>query len=199
MLDYVHEEILAPQPPQVQQFLLRIAVLHRINAALGAALTDSPDSQALLEYLERHHLFVVPLDGQHRWYRLHDLFRELMLARLQATAPTLVPELHRRAARWYAAAGELHEAIAHAFAAGDVAEAAALVEVAAPRLWRQGEAHRVHAWVQALPDATLLAHTRLALDAILHLLQALHAQITPAFAGGLAAVERTIAGAARPC
>ena len=119
LVDYVQEEILQRQPEPVQHFLLRVAVLARMNAALCQALTDEPASQAMLERLERTNLFVVPLDEQRQWYRMHDLFREVLLARLQATAPQLVPRLHQRAADWYAAQGDLREAIPHALAGHD--------------------------------------------------------------------------------
>jgi ATP/maltotriose-dependent transcriptional regulator MalT len=128
LMDYVQEEILERQPLKVQRFLLRIAVLTRLNAALCAALTEERTSQAMLEQLEHDNLFVAPLDEQRQWYRMHDLFREALLARLHATEPELVPVLHQRAAHWYAAQGELCEAIAHALAARDFATAAALIE-----------------------------------------------------------------------
>ena len=90
ILDYVQEEILQYQPVPVQRFLLQVAVLSRMYAALCQALTEEPASQGLLETLERSNLFVVPLDEQRQWYRLHALFREVLLARLQATQPELV-------------------------------------------------------------------------------------------------------------
>src|SRR5262249_41449386 len=109
LLDYVQEEVLERQELRVQRFLLQTAVLTRLNAALCAALTEEARSQAMLEWLERHNLFVVPLDEQRQWYRVHELFREVLLARLQATEPELVPILHQRAAHWYAAQNELRE------------------------------------------------------------------------------------------
>jgi len=103
LLDYVQEEILQSQPLPVQSFLLQTAVVPRMNAALCEALTGEPASQAMLDWLQRHNLFVAPLDDERQWYRMHDLFREVLLARLQATEPELAPRLHQRAARWYAA------------------------------------------------------------------------------------------------
>jgi hypothetical protein len=66
------------------------------------------------------------------WYRAHDLLREVLLARLQASEPARVPKLHRRAAEWYAAQGDDHEAITHALAAE-------LIACAAPQLWLCGD------------------------------------------------------------
>jgi LuxR family maltose regulon positive regulatory protein len=170
LLDYIQEEILERQPLPIQRFLLQSAVLSRITAALCMALTDDPNSQQLLERLERDNLFVVPLDEQRQWYRLHELFREVLLARLQASEPELVPVLHQRAARWYAAEGELREAISHALAGRDFAYAAELIERAAEEVWLSGEIQTLCRWVMALPDVVVRAHARLVLTAALYLL-----------------------------
>lgn len=197
VLDYIQEEILQRQPPEVQGFLLQTSVLRRMNAQVCAALTADPASQEMLERLERNNLFVVPLDEYRRWYRVHDLFREVLLARLHATQPELVPRLHSRAAHWYEAQGGdegagLREAIAHALLAADFSYAADLIEREAPHIWLSGEAHTVHAWIQALPDAVLQQHARLALNAALRLLESLHATVREQYARARAQVEETI-------
>jgi LuxR family maltose regulon positive regulatory protein len=193
LLDYVQEEILRHQPQSVQRFLLHSAVLRRMNAALCIRVVEEPASQALLERLERHNLFVVPLDDERQWYRLHDLFREMLLARLHATEPASVPQLHGRAARWYVEQGELQEAIAHALAASDFEYAAILMEREASSLWLAGEAQTVHGWVQALPDSAFRQHARFVLDAVLHLLHERRATIRALYASAQAQVEQTIA------
>jgi LuxR family transcriptional regulator, maltose regulon positive regulatory protein len=193
LFDYVREEILARHAPPVQRFLLQVAVPRRINAALCAVLTEHPNSQAMLEQLEANNLFLEPLDAERRWYRLHDLFREVLLARLQAIEPELVPRLHQRAARWYAEQGELREATAHALAAHDFTAALDLIERAAPQLWLRGEAQMVHAWLHALPDDIFWRGVRLALDAALQLPEALRPTDTAAFSRVQIQVEHTLA------
>ncbi len=173
LLDYVQQEILTRLPGTLQDFLLQTSILSRMNAALCQAVTALPSqqtSQEMLEALERANLFVVPLDEQRQWYRFHDLFREALRTRLQASQPDLMPLLHIRAACWYEAADELREAIAHALAAPDYPLAASLMEQAAPHFWLSGEARTVHTWTLALPIAVMRAHIRLALDAALRLL-----------------------------
>jgi LuxR family maltose regulon positive regulatory protein len=192
LLDYVQQEILLLQPEPIRRFLLQVAVLTRMNAAVCQAVTGEPASQDLLETLERSNLFVVPLDEQRQWYRLHDLFREALLVQGQARQPDLVPRLHLRAARWYEAQGELREAIAHALAAGDFLYAASLIERAAASLWLSGEAQTVLTWLVALPDAVLSSHTRLALNAVLHLLESLLMAVRASYVQPLALVEQVL-------
>jgi LuxR family maltose regulon positive regulatory protein len=192
-MDYVQEEILDRQPQPIQRFLLQTAVLRRMSAALCTALTEDPASQAMLELLERRNLFVVPLDEQRQWYRTHDVFREVLLARLHATAPALIPQLHQRAAHWYTAAGEPREAIAHALAGADFAFAADLIEREATRMWLSGEAQAVLAWIAALPDDVLWQHARLALKAALRLLETFHATVRESYARAQVQVEQVLA------
>ena len=172
LLDYVQQEILQPLPLPWQQFLLQIAVLPRMNAALCQAVTGVPESQEMLELLERQNLFLVPLDGQRQWYRLHDLFREVLLARLQATQPELVSELHRRAATFHEERDELREAVAHALAAEDFSYAARLMERSIEQIWLRGELQTLYRWIMALPDEEICQHSRMVLDAALYLLHA---------------------------
>jgi LuxR family transcriptional regulator, maltose regulon positive regulatory protein len=193
LMDYVQEEILARQGLGVQRFLLQTAVLTRLNAALCAALTEERNSQAVLETLERHNLFVVPLDDERQWYRVHDLFREALLARLHSTEPELVPVLHQRAAHYFAAHGEVRAAITHALAARDFVSAAELIEREAGQLWLSGEAQSVLNWIGALPDVVLRQHARLALNAALRLLESLRATLSASYARAQAQVEQSIA------
>ncbi|GLV59926.1 hypothetical protein KDH_67500 [Dictyobacter sp. S3.2.2.5] len=173
VLDYFQDDILAHLPPAAQDFLLQTAILSRLHAPLCQAVTGETASQELLEGLERENLFLVPLDEERRWYRLHELFRQTLLARLTMSHPERVPVLHLRAAHWYGAQGTLREALAHALAAEDFAYAAHLMERAAAEAWTMGEARTVHAWIALLPDEVLRAHMPFALVAALRLLHTL--------------------------
>jgi LuxR family maltose regulon positive regulatory protein len=194
LLDYVQQEILARLPVLLQHFLLQTSIVASMNAALCQAITANlrrEECQQMLEELERANLFAVPLDSERQWYRYHDLFREALHARLQASQPELVPLLHIRAASFYEAAGELREAIAHALAAPDYSIAASLMEQAAPQFWLSGEARTVHTWVFSLPDAILGAHLRLALDAALRFVNSINLGNETLYVGMQIQVEHT--------
>jgi LuxR family maltose regulon positive regulatory protein len=167
ILDYVQEEILESLPQVQQRFLLHTSVLTRMNAEVCQALTGEQASQQMLESLERANLFLVPLDEERRWYRFHTLFREVLLARLQATQPEQVSLLHREAALWYQQRGWPHEAIPHARASRDFFFVAELLEATVERLHLQGELQTLLAWIKLLPEEVLRAHPRLATSYIL--------------------------------
>ncbi len=117
--DYLTGEVLARQPQPVRAMLLRTSILDRLNGELADALTGRDDGERMLAELERAGAFVVPLERRHAWYRYHQLFAELLRVELRHEAPERIPELHRRAAVWFAAKGFPTEAARHALTAGD--------------------------------------------------------------------------------
>jgi LuxR family maltose regulon positive regulatory protein len=196
LLDYVQQDILTQLSAPLQEFLLKTAILPRMNAAICQAVTASPSlqaSQQMLEQLERANLFVMPLDDERRWYRYHDLFREALHVRLQASSPELIPLLHQRAAGFYETQGELREAITHALAAADYSYAARLMERAAPILLLSGEAHTMYSWIVTLPESILWQSARLALTVMLRLLESLYSVTDAVYNKTQAQVEQTIA------
>ncbi len=151
VVDYLVEEVLDEQPPEVRDLLLRTAVLDRLSGPLCDAVTGGSGGARLLESLERRNLFVVPLDDRREWYRYHHLFADMLRARLQQEAPDDVPELHRRASGWFAEAGDTEQAIRHALAAGEDARAAELAELAVPELQRARREAVLRRWAHELP------------------------------------------------
>ena len=72
------KEVLNRQPPEVRQFLVRMLVLHRFSAPLGAAVSGVANAAEILDLLERDNLFIVPLDETRQWFRYHHLFRQAL-------------------------------------------------------------------------------------------------------------------------
>ncbi|MFY9776628.1 MAG: hypothetical protein WAK28_18855, partial [Trebonia sp.] len=152
IVDFLAEEVLQRQPGHVQQFLLRTCILDRLCGPLCDAVTGQDDGKAMLAALERGNLFLVPLDDRRQWYRYHQLFADVLQARLRDERPEEVPDLHRRASGWHEQNGEPSEAIRHALAAGDFERAADLVELAIPAMLRSRQEAAVLGWLELLPD-----------------------------------------------
>ena len=152
IVNFLAEEVLQRQPGHVQQFLLQTSILDRLSGRLCDAVTGQDGGQAKLAELERGNLFLVPLDDRRRWYRYHQLFADVLQARLLDEQPGDLPGLHRRASAWYERSGEPSEAIRHALAAGDFGRAADLVELAIPAMRRTRQEVAVHGWLRALPE-----------------------------------------------
>ena len=155
IVDFLAEEVLQRQPGHVQQFLLRTCILDRLCGPLCDAVTGQDDGKAMLAALERGNLFLVPLDDRRQWYRYHQLFADVLQARLRDERPEEVPDLHRRASGWHEQNGEPSEAIRHALAAGDFERAADLVELAIPAMLRSRQEAAVLGWLELLPDVVV--------------------------------------------
>ena len=152
IVDYLAGEVLQRQPESVRRFMLQTSVLDRLQGSLCDAVTGATGGKAALESLDRHNLFVIPLDDRREWYRYHHLFADVLRARLLDEDPEAPAELHRRASGWFADNGEPSDAIRHALAAGDFDRAAALAELAMPDMRRGRHDATIRAWAQLIPD-----------------------------------------------
>ncbi|GAA1157824.1 LuxR C-terminal-related transcriptional regulator [Nocardioides aquiterrae] len=168
VVDYLVDEVLGRQPDDVRRFLLDTSVLERLTAPLCEAVhAGAPGSgRAMLDLLDRQNLFLVPLDDHRRWYRYHHLFADVLRAHLLQERPGDAAELHRRASRWYAAGGEVEEAVRHALAAGDAEAAAELVELAVPGLRRERRESVIRRWADLLPDEVVRNRPVLAIELV---------------------------------
>ena len=158
--DYLRE-LLADQSPPLRDFLLQTSILDRLCPPLCDAVTGRADSAGQLEQVCRANLFLISLDARGEWYRYHHLFRELLQHELMRTAPGLAPGLHRRASAWHSEHGDVDEAIAHATAAGDVANAGELIARHWRPVWSQAQFETVVRWIDALPHDAVVADARL--------------------------------------
>jgi LuxR family transcriptional regulator, maltose regulon positive regulatory protein len=159
VLDYLVEEVLGQQTESVQAFLLCTSILDRLCGPLCDAVVPdrSATGQATLEYLERANLFLVPLDGERRWYRYHHLFAELLRQRLYQNGDLGVAALHVRASEWFEGQGLEAEAIHHALVAEDFERAASLIELSWRAMDRSLQFATWLGWVEALPDEIVRA------------------------------------------
>ncbi len=165
---YLAEEVVAAQPAALQEFLLRTSILDAFCVDLCAALLHvAPEAAleysaaALLHEAERAQLFLTPLGTERRWFRYHPLFAEALRGQLQRRIPDRIQPLHRCAASWFANHDELTSAVRHTLAAGDVVDAAELLEQAGGRMLATGQALAWLGLVTGVPDAVLLARPQL--------------------------------------
>jgi ATP/maltotriose-dependent transcriptional regulator MalT len=163
ILDYLGEEILERQRPELRDFLLETSVLDRLSGSLCDAVTGRHDSQQLLEEVDRSGLFVVQLDDIRSWWRYHHLFADLLRARLEQD-PERARRLHRHAAAWYEQHGLPDETIRHALAAKEQEWAARLVEEHFDTVFNlRGEQATIQSWLPALSADMIRGRPRLLL------------------------------------
>lgn len=125
--DYFRDEVLAGADAEDAEFLVQTAVLDELDPVVCDAVLQRSDSAERLRALAGADLFVAPLGRRSGVYQVHGLFRENLLAELRRSFPGLETELHVRASRWFAEAGDPERAIRHALDGGAPTQAADLV------------------------------------------------------------------------
>jgi LuxR family maltose regulon positive regulatory protein len=171
IFDYLAQEVLNNQSEEVQNFLVRTAILDQLNGRLCDSLLGSSleiegsttvYSQSILEYLERANLFIVPLDQERRWYRYHHLFSDFLHAQLgEQMNPAEIREMHSKASTWFLQNDMMFEAIDHAFNSGDYSEAASLINADVTEIFSRSELRTLTDWMKDFPPESLLTEPRL--------------------------------------
>ncbi|MBK9178691.1 MAG: LuxR family transcriptional regulator [Acidimicrobiales bacterium] len=152
---FVRAEVLSRLPRDTVRFLRRTAVLDVMTGSLCDAVLDSTGSAGYLASISRSNLFLTPFDDRRDWYRVHSLFRAVLLDELVRREPDLVPGLHRRAADWWEANGPVDRAIAHARASGDLDRTARLVADEILPAYLAGRLPLVETWLREIGESTI--------------------------------------------
>jgi len=164
--EYLVEEVLSRQSPEIAACLVETSILDRLCAPLCAAVRSRGvkrkngeqefDAQQFIKWLEEANLFVIPLDDQGYWFRYHHLFQKFLQSLLQKQSNAdAVAKLHLQASTWFADSGLIDEAIQHALAAGDTQEAVRLVVGHRYDLMNNSQFIRLQRWLTLLPKETV--------------------------------------------
>ncbi len=158
VIDYLFEEVMEKQRPEIKDFLCKTSVLNRFNASLCNTLTGSTGSQQILLKLDKANNFLISLEAKKHWYRYHHLFRDFLISELSTREKKI---LHSRAAGWYETNGYLHEAIYHAREAGDLETLERLIAELAIELFNRGEIETLIEYLEKLPGERLKTNSQL--------------------------------------
>jgi serine/threonine-protein kinase/serine/threonine-protein kinase PknK len=162
--EYLASNVLDHLPPDLLDFLLATCIPKQICSGLATALTDNRRSQNVLEEIENRDLFLRRTDTEGSWFQYHHLFADYLRHRLERDAQDRVPELHRKAARWFTEHQMLSQAVDHLILAGDAGRAVDAVEEAGPDLNEQNQMHTLIGLAAKLPARLADARPRLQVD-----------------------------------
>jgi LuxR family maltose regulon positive regulatory protein len=149
--DYLVDEVLSRRPAAEREFLLRTSIVDELSGDLADAMTGDSDGDAVLRRLALEGAMVTALEEPRGAFRFHPLLRDLLRARLVHAHRGEVGRLHRRAAIWLAAHGDVRRALRHALAAGDGALTARIAADGWIRVYLEGGIDELRALVEELP------------------------------------------------
>src|SRR6202790_2578456 len=156
-------EMFERQPIEVQSMLLRTSVADRLNGELADLLAGRPGCEQILLALEDANAFVVSLNAQRTWFRYPHLLADFLRLELRRRLADEVPDLHRRAAQWFADQGDVVEAVRHTLAAGDWPDAARLLADHLFSLTLDGREGTIAVLLRSFPAGASADHPELAL------------------------------------
>ncbi|RYF74089.1 MAG: hypothetical protein EOO39_09200, partial [Cytophagaceae bacterium] len=152
IMDYLLEEVLKTQPPDIRDFLLQTSLLEQLSGPLCDAVMDRHDSQLVLEMLEKHNVFIISLDEERKWYRYHHLFADLLKQRLLLTEESVVMQLHTKASIWFEKNHLFTLAIEHRLQTRDFDKAIDLLVERVETMWENGHHSAIMTYGDLLPD-----------------------------------------------
>jgi serine/threonine-protein kinase PknK len=162
--EYLASNVLDSLEPDLLDFLLATCIPKQICSGLATALTDNRRSRSLLEEIEKRDLFLRRTDPEGSWFQYHHLFAEYLQHRLQRDAEDRIPELHRRAAQWFAEHQMLSQAVDHLILGGEAGQAVDAVEQAATDLMEQSQMSTMIGLAAKLPAQHADGRPRLQVD-----------------------------------
>ena len=163
MFEYLRSDVLAGLADDDIRFLTRSSVLDRLGGPLCDFVTETEGSPALLDRLERSNVFLLPLDRERKWFRIHAIFRSMLADELERREPGAASELRRRASDWCGNFGDPELALEYARLAGDSERLIELVDGSLLPFGPSGEPAKIARWLEPLDDdELLLAHPRMA-------------------------------------
>jgi LuxR family maltose regulon positive regulatory protein len=119
--DYLMEEVFIHLPENLKNFLVHISILDRFNLFLCEYLTNDPETNSHIQYLNQHQLFLIPLDDTNHWFRFHHLFHDFLRS-IQVIRggrdQDSIRHLHLKAVEWFDENNCFEEAFTHALEAG---------------------------------------------------------------------------------
>jgi len=162
IFDYFAEEVFADEAENVQQLLLRISLLNRIELDICASLYPARNASRVLPALVRRNVFMtVASDGRGEEYRLHPLFQSFLQRRLRAEIGSNgVAAEHRRCGQCFSDRQVWEQAVHHFLAAEDFDGAARLIAQHGDKWIASGAIGALASVADALPATALEANPR---------------------------------------
>jgi len=155
LYDYLAQQVLNQQPPDMQDFLLRSSLLEEFNTSLCQQALGNPvrgkNWQELIQQLLQQNLFVQPVDNGETWLRYHHLFRDFLQQHFHQHYPDQAKELLRRLVDIYAEHHWWEKAYAACTQLGDEQITEDFIESASAALVHSGRITLLASWLDELP------------------------------------------------
>lgn len=155
----LNRQVLSGFSPEAREFLLTISLLRTFCLDLCRLASGDARAAEWLDDLVQRKVFIIPLDRNGGWYRLHGLFRDFLIREAgRVLSDHRRRAVLRRAALWCERQGYWREAVDYALAAESASTACQILERIAQSFVRdRGDVLQYIRWIEALHDRKLEA------------------------------------------
>jgi ATP/maltotriose-dependent transcriptional regulator MalT/DNA-binding SARP family transcriptional activator len=162
IFEYFAEEVFSAEEAEIQQYLMRLALLDRIEVNVCARLYPEIMAAAVLPQLVRRNVFLtIASDARGEEYRLHPLFQSFLRRRLRTEIGLAgVAAEHMRCAQHFLERGNWDQAVRHLLEAESFDRAAEVVAAHGAEWIASGKLASLATLAESLPVTALEAHPR---------------------------------------
>jgi ATP/maltotriose-dependent transcriptional regulator MalT/ActR/RegA family two-component response regulator len=139
IVDYLLEEVLSQQPPDMAKLMTASAIPDKFCASLCDVLCELDtetcngviNGDEFITRLQKDNLFLIALDAKNQWFRYHHQFHQLLQDQVQRYwSPEEITAIHSRVNAWFAENDVEYDAIKRVPAASREAERDVVSEAA---------------------------------------------------------------------
>ena len=156
IIDYLLNEVLSQQEPQIVSSLIKTSILNRFCADLVYELCDETEinyGQIFIDWLIDNNLFINNLDSSKKWFRYHHLFSQALKRQLKKQFnPESVLNLHNKSGEWFEKNNLIEEALYHYLKAKNTEKVIDIVKQNRQRAINTDKWYLTSKWLTMIPE-----------------------------------------------
>jgi two-component SAPR family response regulator/tetratricopeptide (TPR) repeat protein len=151
--EYMSENVYLLQSDEIKEFLLKTSLLSRLDVELCDIYLGIENSAAILDLLNKKHLFTSSLTDDRSCYAYHDLFRGFLKSKLrQNHGSDAITKLHNQIAACYRQTEKDEDALNHYLHAGNYGEAITVLSTVGRGMCLEAQFSRLVSLLNQFPE-----------------------------------------------
>lgn len=161
LYEYLAQQVLDQQSPEMQDFLLRSSLLEEFDTAtcekvIGKTLGVTVNWWGLMQKALQYNLFVLPIgEGRESWLRYHHLFRDFLQTRIKRERPEETRKIILALAETLTERRDWERAYSLYHQLEDPVSIVNLIENGGSSMVAEGKLVTLHQWLDDLPGPLL--------------------------------------------